>query len=296
MPQDIALNRGDYGDRSWIERAISRLELIGLNAARLILALAVTLSVIFLLLGLAGLALQGLRYGEAVSPTKYQINSISFTPNFANLLLNGSPQQNPDQAIAEDRAGAAVKNRNQLISDRLAYMREFGLCISGSDGKCLGLGDQESKLFNEWGNNDIRYGLPQGSHVAYANGISIPDMSSYYGAYGFGSQEDALKAERDAVNHCLGAYKAKNGNLYIQNAPELFSGILAECDQDYNNALNSELKSRPSDWTFIDTARTYALLAAVGGLLATIIFIALTIIFFRLEVSFRALRNLSRLN
>ena len=123
----------------------------------------------------------------------------------------------------------------------------------------------------------------------------MPSTASYYGAYGFGSEEDALKAEWDAVNSCLRAFKAKNGNLYYQKAPELFDAVAAQCGNDYQSALRGELAERPENWTFLDTARVMMNVWVLVGLGSAIILIALTIIFFRLEVSFRALRNLNRL-
>jgi hypothetical protein len=283
----------DTGDRSWLERTISSMERTGLNAARLILGLGASAAVAIVIGCLIGLIIEGVDYDRAVNPSKYRIEKITFVPKFSNLLLSGKPQMDGD-AINEDRVAAESRTRAQLVSDRLAYMTEVGLCIS-KDGKCDDLATQRNNLADNWRTADIQPIMPPGSTVVYANGMNIPDLSPYYGAFGFSEQEGALKAEWDAVNACIGAYKVKNGNLYLQKAPELFNAVAAECDRDYDGALTGELKTRPANWTVVDSAQVYALGATTGGLFLGIILIAMTIILFRLEVSFRALRNLDRL-
>jgi hypothetical protein len=147
-----------------------------------------------------------------------------------------------------------------------------------------------------WKTDDVRAGFRDGSPVSYLKDLDVVDLSPYYGPYGFGTENNVLKAEWDAVNNCLTAYRTKNGNLYIQKAPELFGGLEAQCDHDYNAALQRELSTRPKDWSLMDSAQVLYLVWSVVGLGSAIILIALTILFFRLEVSFRALRNLNRIS
>lgn len=288
------IQEGDHSDRGGFEKFISALERFGLNVARLLLGVTITAAVFGFLLVLIAIIAAGVEYHSETGAGKYVVSTIQFVPQFSNVLLNKKPQNAVDTPIAADRNGAMSKTRDQLISDRLAYASEVGVCYGGNE-HCHDLAYQRKAFESGWRSDDVHLGLPEGSSVAYGKGLETPDISPYYGSYGFGSQDDALKAEWDAVNSCLSAYSAKNGNLYIQKAPELFNAIEAQCDHDYNKALFGELSSRPKNWTLADTERFFVLVWTLVGLGSTIILIALTTLFFRLEVSFRALRNLNRL-
>lgn len=276
-------------------RIVSNLEVFGLNAARLILAVVISISVIFFVLGLVTLVLEGFKHQRATSAGKYRINSITYAPNFSNVRLRGRSLTNADDPLTQDRVAAVSKTRDQLVAERQASQSEAGVCDVDENRKCFDLERQKNHIALRWTSAAISPRLPRETAVSYKEALRIPSTASYYGSYGFGSEEDALKAEWDAVNSCLRAFKAKNGNLYYQKAPELFDAVAAQCDNDYQSALRAELAERPKDWTFVDMARVMLNVWVLVGLGSAIILIALTIIFFRLEVSFRALRNLNRL-
>lgn len=291
-----ATRESDHSDRSGFERFISALERFGLNVARLLLGVTITAAVFAFLLGVMALGFEGVQYERATSAGKYSVGSIAFDPQFSNVMLNKSPQTNADAPINVDRAAAALKKREDLISGRLAMAQEFGVCFGGGGDNCHDLAYQRKAVDAGWKTNRIHSSMSDGSPVSYSKDLEFADLSPYYGSYGFGNETEALKAEWDAVNSCLASYKSKNGNLYVQKSPELFGAIEAQCDHDYNAALQSELNTRPKDWTLIDGAQVLYLVWSVVGLGSAIILIALTILFFRLEVSFRALRNLNRLD
>jgi hypothetical protein len=281
------------GNQSFMERLISRMEVFGLNAARLILAATITIAVFAFVLGLIGLVIEGISYERKTNPVKYLISSITFMPHFSNVLANGRAQMDPDKAVTVDRVAGAKKDRDGLVSDRLAAMREAGVCIGNTD-QCHDLDFQRKALIAAFGGNPATR-APEGSPVAFANALSVIDLSPYYGEYGFSNTQGATNAEWDAVDSCLASYKEKNGNLYVSKTPILFFGLLAQCHYDYRTALLSKLSAAPPDWSLEDTLEATALKVGVIACGLTIILIALTIIFFRLEVSFRALRNLDRL-
>ena len=97
---------------SWFGRFISGLEVVGLNAARLILSVAVTGAVLFVILCLLGLVGEAIRYERATNSLKYQIGSISYVPKFSNILLSGRPQADADNVVVENRVLAAAKTRS----------------------------------------------------------------------------------------------------------------------------------------------------------------------------------------
>ncbi len=278
---------------SGFERFVVALESFGLNAARLLLALTITLAVLLFLAALTELVASGLHYQIATSSDKNHVATITFTPNFANLTADGHRQTSSDHPIIFNRDAALLKSKDALIGARLASLSEAGLGIGCDEaGKCADLGKQHAVMAQNWGSDEI-----SAFETKVALGAPIPktDPTAFYGAYGFGSEDDALKAEWDAVNTCLGVYNERNGNLYLQKTPELFSAVEAQCDYDYNRALANELDTRPKDWTILDTAFVMTLIWVLVGLGVTIVTIALTIMFFRLEKNFRWLRNLERL-
>lgn len=276
-----------------MERMISRMEVFGLNAARLILAATITLAVFAFVIGLVGLAIEGVNYERKTNPIKYSVSSIAFTPHFSNVTLNGKAQADSDAPITVDRVIAVRKDRDQIVSDRLAVMREAGVCLGDAD-QCHDIEFQRKVLTDGFISNPATR-APEGSPISFVVPLSAIDLAAYYGSYGFSDEEGSARAEWEATTACLKAYKEKNGNLYISKSPILFLGIVAQCHYDYRAAIQSELAARPANWTLDDTMIAASLKFAVIACGSAIILIALTIIFFRLEVSFRSLRNLDRL-
>ena len=295
VTDDAAPKHTEDNHGSRLEDFISQLEGVGLNAARLILSVTVTIAVFALVIDVIGLVIESVKYERATSETKYQISSISYKPQFSNVLVSGKPQTDPDNSLTEARVAAYSKTRDQLIADRLAYASEAGVCFGATNGQCPDMATQKNVMAQGWETAGISIRLPANSQVSYGNFPNPANLAPFYSDSGFSNAEDSLKAEWDAVNNCLGAYKQKNGNLYVQKAPELFGAVASQCDTDYTSALATELNSRPKDWSLLDTVQFMTMVWTLVGLGAAIITIALTIIFFRLEVSFRALRNLSRL-
>lgn len=280
-------------DQSGLERLISKMEVFGLNAARLILSATITLAVIAFVLGLFALLFVGIDYERKTNPAKYVVSSVSFTPHFSNVVANGRAQIDADGPIKIDRVAAARKDRDELITQRLTAMHEAGVCV-GTPEQCHDL-DFQRKVLTDGFAGPFASRTPAGSPVSFSSPLNSIDLAPYYGSYGFSNMEDSLRAEWEAVNECLGAYKAKNGNLYVSKTPVLLFGIVAQCHADYREAVSAELGAAPTDWSVEDSVHAWFLKALLASCGASIILIALTIIFFRLEVSFRSLRNLDRL-